>query len=173
MDYRETAPSGATKDMYLDGNGNAINDKSLYGHLSAGVPGTVAGLFASHRFAQLSMQVLIQPAIELAEKGFVITEAEARSLNNAKETFERYNTQIPVFVKTGGWKKGDTLIQADLANTLKRIKDNGQKGFYEGTTAALIVEEMKRGKGLISLEDLKTTPLNSERHNVWITEATA
>ncbi len=156
LDYRETAPARATKDMYLDAKGNPVNEKSLYGHLSAGVPGTVAGLFASHEFAKLSMEVLIQPAIELAEKGFVITEAEARSLNNARQTFEQYNTRPPVFVKASGWKKGDTLIQTDLANTLKRIKDNGQKGFYEGTTAALIVEEMKRGKGLINLEDLKS-----------------
>jgi len=155
LDYRETAPAGASKDMYLDADGNANSEKSLYGHLSAGVPGTVAGLFASHRFAKLSMQVLIQPAIDLAEKGFVITEGEAQALNNARESFEKYNTQTPVLVKANGWKKGDTLVQKDLANTLKRIKNNGQKGFYEGTTAQLIVEEMKRGNGLISLEDLK------------------
>lgn len=155
LDYRETAPAGASKDMYLDADGNAVSEKSLYGHLSAGVPGTVAGLFASHQFAKLPMQVLIQPAIDLAEKGFVITEAEARALNHSREAFEKYNTQIPVLVKPAGWKKGDTLIQTDLANTLKRIKSNGAKGFYEGTTAQLIVEEMKRGNGLISLEDLK------------------
>ena len=155
LDYRETAPAGASKDMYLDAEGNAVSEKSIYGHLSAGVPGTVAGLFASHQFAKLPMQVLIQPAIDLAEKGFVITEGEARALNSSRDAFEKYNTQIPVFVKAGGWKKGDTLVQADLANTLKRIKNNGQKGFYEGATAQLIVDEMKRGKGLISLEDLK------------------
>ncbi len=155
LDYRETAPAGASKDMYLDAEGNAVSEKSIYGHLSAGVPGTVAGLFASHQFAKLPMQVLIQPAIDLAEKGFVITEGEARALNSSRDAFEKYNTQTPVFVKAGGWKKGDTLVQADLANTLKRIKNNGQKGFYEGATAQLIVDEMKRGKGLISLEDLK------------------
>lgn len=155
LDYRETAPAGASRDMYLDANGNAISEKSLYGHLSAGVPGTVAGLFASHQFAKLPMPVLIQPAIDLAEKGFVITEGEARALNNSREAFEKYNTQTTVLVKTDGWKKGDTLVQKDLANTLKRIKINGSKGFYEGKTAQLIVEEMKRGNGLISLEDLK------------------
>ncbi len=155
LDYRETAPAGASRDMYLDADGNPVSEKSLYGHLSAGVPGTVAGLFASHRFAKLPMQVLIQPAIDLAEKGFLITEAEARALNHSREAFEKYNTQIPVLVKPAGWKKGDTLVQKDLAKTLKRIKSNGVKGFYEGTTAQLIVEEMKRGNGLISLEDLK------------------
>ncbi|ULT40236.1 gamma-glutamyltransferase [Niabella defluvii] len=105
LDYRETAPAGASKDMYLDADGNANSEKSLYGHLSAGVPGTVAGLFASHRFAKLPMQVLIQPAIDLAEKGFVITEGEAQALNNARESFEKYNTQTPVLVKAKGWKK--------------------------------------------------------------------
>ncbi|MGE9310246.1 gamma-glutamyltransferase [Niabella sp. CJ426] len=155
LDYRETAPASASRDMYLDAAGNAVSEKSLYGHLSAGVPGTVAGLFASHQLAKLPMQVLIQPAIDLAEKGFVITEGEARALNSSRDAFEKYNTQIPVLVKTDGWKKGDTLVQTDLANTLKRIKHNGQKGFYEGATAQLIVDEMKRGNGLISLEDLK------------------
>jgi len=155
LDYRETAPASASRDMYLDAEGNAVSEKSLYGHLSAGVPGTVAGLFASHQFAKLPMEVLIQPAIDLAEKGFVITEREARALNSSRDAFEKYNTQIPVLVKTDGWKKGDTLVQTDLANTLKRIRHNGQKGFYEGTTAQLIVDEMKRGNGLISLEDLK------------------
>lgn len=155
LDYRETAPAGASRDMYLDADGNAVSEKSLYGHLSAGVPGTVAGLFASHQFAKLPMRVLIQPALDLAEKGFVITEGEARALNSSRDAFEKYNTQIPVLVKAGGWKKGDTLVQADLANTLNRIKNNGQKGFYEGATAQLIVDEMKRGNGLITLEDLK------------------
>lgn len=155
LDYREVAPARASRDMYLDSDGNAISEKSLYGHLSAGVPGTVAGLFASHRFAKLPMQALLQPAIELAEKGFAITEGEAQSLNHSKEAFEKYNTQTPVFVRSGGWKKGDTLIQTDLANTLKRVRDKGQKGFYEGKTAQLLVAEMKRGNGLMSLEDLK------------------
>ncbi len=155
LDYRETAPAGASRDMYLDADGNAVGEKSLYGHLSAGVPGTVAGLFASHQFARLPMPVLIQPAIDLAEKGFVITEGEAGALNSSREAFEKYNSQTPLFVKTAGWKKGDTLVQADLANTLKRIKSHGSKGFYEGATAQLIVEEMKRGNGLISIDDLK------------------
>lgn len=155
LDYRETAPGRAHRDMYLDQNGNPNLDLSQNGHLSAGVPGTVAGLFESHRYAKLSFAELIQPAIELAEKGFVITEREARSLNAMKEDFRKYNTVLPVFVKETEWKKGDTLIQKDLAATLKRIRDKGRKGFYEGKTAKLIVEEIKRGKGIISLEDLK------------------
>lgn len=155
FDYREKASRNASRNMYLDSNGNAQTSLSQFGHLSAGVPGTVAGLFAAHKYAKLSFISLIQPAIDLAEKGFVITEAEARSLNNSQKDFLAYNTVIPVFVNAQKWKAGDTLFQTDLASTLKRIRDFGQKGFYEGETARLIVEEMKRGKGIIDFADLK------------------
>ena len=155
IDYREKASHLATRNMYLDSNGNAQTTLSQNGHLSAGVPGTVAGLFAAHKYAQLSFISLIQPAIDLAEKGFVITEAEARSLNNRQTDFLTYNTVIPAFVNAQKWKGGDTLVQKDLANTLKRIRDHGQKGFYEGETARLFVEEMQRGKGIIDYTDLK------------------
>jgi gamma-glutamyltranspeptidase/glutathione hydrolase len=155
IDYREKAPAASSRNMYLDQQGNPLMELSQNGHLASGVPGTVAGLFTSHKYGKLPFAVLIQPAIELAEKGFVITPAEARSLNGSKSSFIKYNTVSPVFVKSIEWKAGDTLIQKDLANTLKRIRDNGAKGFYEGETAMLIVEEMKRGKGNISLEDLK------------------
>lgn len=155
IDYREKAPGAAHRDMYLDSAGNAIEDLSIYGHLAAGVPGTVAGLFASAKYGKLPMEKLIAPAIELAEKGFVITEAEARSLNSLREKFLKYNTMPTAFVKEGEWKAGDTLVQTDLANTLKIISREGMKGFYEGETAKLIVEEMQRGNGIITLEDLK------------------
>jgi len=155
LDYREKAPGAASRDMYLDEKGNARTDLSQNGHLAAGVPGTIAGLFASHQYAKLPFSKLIQPAIDLAEKGFVLTEGEARSLNATQVDFIKLNTMTPAFVRTTPWKAGDTLIQKDLANTLKRIRDLGQKGFYEGKTAQLIVEEMKRGNGKISLDDLK------------------
>lgn len=155
IDYREKAPKSATRDMYLDKEGNPLLNLSQHGHLASGVPGTVAGLFTTHQYAKLPFRVLIEPAIKLAEEGFAITAAEARSLNGSMQSFVKYNTQTPVFVKNAGWKAGDTLIQKALASTLKRIRDFGAKGFYEGETAALIVEEMKRGGGIISLEDLK------------------
>lgn len=155
IDYREMAPAAASRDMYLDANGNAQMNLSQDGHLAVGVPGSVAGLFACMKYAKLPFKKLIQPAIDLAEKGFVLSEAEAQDLNETKSEFIKLNTTIPVFVKEAGWKAGDTLIQKDLANTLKRIRDNGMKGFYEGETAKLIVEEMKKGKGIITLEDLK------------------
>lgn len=155
IDYREKAPAAAHRDMYLDSAGNARTQLSQSGHLASGVPGTIAGLFTSHKYAKLPFTELIRPAIELAEKGFVITASEASSLNSTKSAFIQHNTQPNAFVRDRTWKAGDTLVQADLANTLKRVKEQGMKGFYEGETARLIVEEMKRGNGLITYDDLK------------------
>jgi len=154
LDFREMAPGAAHRDMYIDPDGTARTDKSQDGHLSSGVPGSVAGLFAAHKYAKLPFEKLIQPAIDLAEKGFAISEREARALNSLQADLKKLNTVMPVFVKEK-WKSGDTLVQTDLAGTLKRIQKNGAAGFYEGETARLIVEEMKRGGGIISYEDLK------------------
>lgn len=153
LDFRETAPRKATRDMYII-NGEADTKMSQYGALSAGVPGSVAGLYDTHRYAKLPMKTLIQPAIDLAEKGFAITQAEADLLNKEKQSFIENNINPIVFVKSSAWKAGDLLVQKDLAQTLKRIKKNGRKGFYEGETARLIVQEMQKNKGIISLEDL-------------------
>lgn len=155
IDYREMAPGNAHRDMYIDADGKARTDKSQDGHLAGGVPGTVAGLFASHQYAKLPFATLIQPAIDLAEKGYTLTSREAGYLNSMQADFKKYNSVTPVFVKEGGWKGGDTLIQKDLAKTLKRIREKGAAGFYEGETAKLIVEEMKRGNGIITYDDLK------------------
>jgi gamma-glutamyltranspeptidase/glutathione hydrolase len=155
LDFREKAPAAATQDMYLDAQGNPVKGKSINGHPAAGVPGSVAGIFAALRYARLPIKKLIQPAIDLAANGFVITAAEARNLNDAQDDFKKYNTVPPVFIKASGWKAGDTLVQKDLAKTLLLIRDQGAKGFYEGETARLIVAEMQRGQGLISYEDLK------------------
>ncbi len=155
LDYRETAPAAAHRDMYLDAQGAVIQNKSLRSPSSSGVPGTVAGIFESMKYARLPLKTLIQPAIELAEKGFVLTQREAASLNGLQEELRKYNTVMPVFVKATPWITGDTLKQTDLANTLKRIRDGGAAGFYEGETARLIVEEMKRGNGYVGSDDLK------------------
>jgi gamma-glutamyltranspeptidase/glutathione hydrolase len=155
LDFRETAPAQASRDMYLDQNGKVIEGKSVNGHLASGVPGTIAGLFESLQYAKLPFKKLIQPAIDLAQKGFAITEREAASLNHIQDALNRYNTMPSSFQKKEKWKEGDTLIQKDLAATLERIQDNGVKGFYEGTTAKLIVDEMQRGGGIITFEDLK------------------
>lgn len=155
LDYREKAPAAANRDMYLEQDGSANMDKSQLGHLSSGIPGTVAGLFAAHKHGRLNFAELIQPAIDLAEKGFIITAAEARGLNNLQPDLKKYNSVMPVFVKEKAWKEGDTLVQKDLAATLRRIQQEGAEGFYTGKTADLIVEEMKRGGGIITHEDLK------------------
>lgn len=155
LDYREMAPGAATRDMYIDSAGVASTQKSQNGHLASGIPGTVAGLFESHKYAKLPFALLIQPAIELAEKGFAITESEANSLNYLQGNLKKNNTVMPVFYRSVPWKAGDTLIQSDLAATLKRMQKNGKAGFYEGETAKLIVAEMKRGNGLITEQDLK------------------
>jgi gamma-glutamyltranspeptidase/glutathione hydrolase len=154
LDFREKAPGAATRDMYLDSNGNARTDLSQNGHLASGVPGTIAGIFSELKYARLPISTLIQPAIDLAEKGFAITDAEAHSLNTSQNAFKKYNTITPVFVKEGGWRAGDTLVQKDLARTLTRIRDNGAEGFYGGETARLILEEMQRGQGIITGDDL-------------------
>jgi gamma-glutamyltranspeptidase / glutathione hydrolase len=166
IDYREKAPSKAHRNMYLDSAGNPNLKLSQEGHLAAGVPGTVAGLFASLPYAKLPMATLIEPAIRLAENGFCISQNEADALNNLQADFLRLNTQSTALVKIGGFKAGDTLIQTQLAQTLKRIQAKGKNGFYLGQTAALIVAEMQRNNGIITLADLKNytakiRPVNS------------
>ncbi|MFM6976241.1 MAG: gamma-glutamyltransferase [Sphingobacteriaceae bacterium] len=155
LDFRETAPAKASRDMYLDAKGNAQTQLSQYGHLASGTPGTIAGLFATLPYAKLPFKELIQPAIDLAEHGFVLTAREASGLNNTASDFIKYSTQASALANKKTWHAGDTLIQKALAITLKRIRDKGQKGFYEGKTARLIVAEMKRKNGIISLQDLK------------------
>ncbi len=155
LDYREAAPAKAFKDMYLDAAGNPIKELSLAGPLASGIPGTVAGLFASMKYAKLPFKKLVAPAIALAQNGFAITAAQASSFNNNKVEFTRHNKHTVAFVKTGIWQQGDILLQPELAATLLRISRKGAKGFYCGRTADLIVAEMKKGKGIISRSDLK------------------
>jgi gamma-glutamyltranspeptidase/glutathione hydrolase len=155
IDFRETAPAKASRDMYLDKNGNPQMNLSQDGHLASGIPGSVAGLFTAMQYATLPFTTLIQPAIELAEYGFSISAHQANDFNELKKEFIQLNTNPPIFVKAVPWKAGDSLIQKDLANTLKRIRDLGAKGFYEGITAELIIAEMARGKGIITADDLK------------------
>ncbi len=155
LDYREMAPAKAGRNMYIDSAGNARTDLSQNGHLSSGVPGTVAGLFAEYKYAKLPFKELIQPAIDLAQKGFAVTKGEAYSFNSNKEDFIKYSTKPTAFIKQTDWKEGDTLFQPELAKTLIRIRDNGAKGFYEGETAKFIVEEMQRGNGMVSYDDLR------------------
>ncbi|MFH1005361.1 MAG: gamma-glutamyltransferase [Bacteroidota bacterium] len=169
LDFREKAPMKATRNMYLDKNGNVIDGLSFYGNLSVGVPGTVDGMVKAHqKYGKLPWKDLIQPSIDLAEKGFSITERQAKELNKLKKDFLKYNDMsyaVPL-VKNQNWKAGDTLIQKELAKTLTLIRDKGRKGFYSGETAENILSEMQRGKGLITTVDLE----NYE--SVWRTPVT-
>lgn len=155
IDYRETAPIKASRDMYLDKTGKANTDLSQNGRLAVGIPGSVSGFFATLKHGKLPMEKIIQPAIDLAEKGFAITEQEASLLNAHKGNFQKHNQTVTVFVKDTPWRAGDLLVQKELAETLKLIQKSGAKGFYEGKTAELLVSEMKRGNGIITAEDLK------------------
>jgi gamma-glutamyltranspeptidase / glutathione hydrolase len=155
LDYRETAPAKASKDMYLDAAGNPITTLSMQGNLASGTPGSVAGILATLQYAKLPLKTLIARAITLAEKGFALTANQAASLNSVQDVFLKVNKNKTAFTKNEPWKAGDILIQTDLANTLKSIRDNGAKGFYEGETAKLIATSMQNTNGIISLEDLK------------------
>jgi len=156
IDFREEAPRAATRDMYLDTAGNADPERSRNGALSVGIPGTISGLFLAHdQYGAMPMKKLIQPAIDLARKGFILTTGAATRLNAAQDAFRRYNRRPNAFIRDGGWHAGDTLVQTDLAHTLTLIRDHGAAGFYRGETAKKIVAEMKRGGGLISLDDLR------------------
>lgn len=154
LDFREKAPGKASRNMYLDEDGDVIENLSLRGHLASGVPGSVDGMSkAFERFGSKTWDQLLEPAVALASDGFELTEKEAGGLNWIQEAMTETNTvAAPQF--TGNWKAGDRVANEDLANTLRRIKTNGRDGFYKGETAELIVQEMQRGNGFISLEDL-------------------
>jgi len=156
LDFRETAPSKASRDMYLDKNGNPVSDLSQYGSLAAGIPGSVAGMVEAHaKYGKLAWRKLIEPAIQLASEGFHITAMQASELNKHHDDFIKYNSAKTVFANEKQWSAGDVLKQTELAKTLTLIKNKGRKGFYEGRTARLIVAEMNRGNGIVKLNDLK------------------
>jgi gamma-glutamyltranspeptidase/glutathione hydrolase len=156
LDFREKAPSTAHRDMYLDAQGEIIDSLSLTGHLASGVPGSVEGMYVAHqKYGKLPWKELLQPAINLAQNGLKVTEREVNAYNEHMWLFKEFNPHKNAFVKETAWKKGDILLQKDLAAVLKRIQKEGRAGFYEGKTADLIVQEMKKTKGIISHEDLK------------------
>ena len=158
IDYREKAPAGATKDMFLGKDGNVDQALSRFSHISAGVPGTVAGLaLALEKYGTISLADSLAPAIELAEKGFVVTPRFSKGVKSKQKRLFKFESGKKKFLKPDGsfYEPGDIYIQSDLAETLKRIAQDGIKGFYEGKTAEMIVAEMQRGKGLITIEDLK------------------
>jgi gamma-glutamyltranspeptidase/glutathione hydrolase len=157
IDYREKAPLTAKENMYLDSLGNFLPELSQFGVTSSGVPGSVAGLiYAQKKYGTLSLSEVIQPAIDLAENGFELEYRLAKSLEYENKYFNRYPSSKKVFTKDGlPFEEGEILIQKDLAYTLKKIRDNGKDGFYSGDIAQLIINQIIRDGGYISLEDLK------------------
>jgi gamma-glutamyltranspeptidase/glutathione hydrolase len=155
LDFREKAPLAATRNMYLDARGE-LTDRSRIGHLAAGVPGSVAGMWEAHqRFGSLPWAELIQPAVHLAE-GTVVHERLAQSLQRFEKELRQYPATAAAFLVNGRAPRvGDRLIQRDLAETLGRIRRSGKDGFYHGRTAALVEAEMRRGGGIITREDLR------------------
>ena len=158
IDYRETAPAAATETMFQDQDGNVVSERSRFSHKAAGVPGTVAGLaLALERHGTLSLSQALAPAIRLAREGFVVPHRFTEGLEQARDRLERWPATRATFYKKDGSapQPGEVFRQPELADTLQRIAEQGVKGFYEGETAQLIVAEMRRGEGLITLEDLR------------------
>ncbi len=155
LDYRETAPGAATRDMYLDPAGNPT-DRSITGHLSAGVPGSVAGLAEAHRrYGRLPWRDVVEPAIRLARDGFVIDQFRSQSIRADSARLSRFPGSAAAYLPGGGPPApGATLTQPDLASTLESIQRDGADGFYRGRVADLIVAEMRRGGGIITYADL-------------------
>lgn len=157
IDYREMAPGGASRDMFLDADGNVDTMRARFSHLSSGVPGSVMGLVtAQQKYGALPLKDVLAPAIRLAEKGMPVTRALADALTQYADRFKRDPSTMAYFQHKDGasYQAGETLVQKDLARTLKAITANGADGFYKGPVADLIVAEMQANGGLITHEDL-------------------
>ena len=159
LDYRERAPEAATKDMYLDEAGNVIPKLSTLGGLAIGVPGTVAGLFAVHeKFGTLPFEQLIQPSIDMAREGFVVTTMQAKAWAKLKAVFIAINGANTPYANE--YKAGDRFVNEPLAKTLEAIRDRGKAGFYNGPVAAATVARVQEAGGILSLDDLASyTPV--------------
>src|SRR5712691_7421476 len=161
IDYREMAPAAATRNIYLDKNGNVIEGEggSIEGYRAAGVPGTVRGMelalkkYGSHR---LTWSQLIEPARRLAANGFTVTNTLARGLRGNREYLSKYAETKRIYLNNGKfYNEGDLFVQPDLAATFARLQQRGPNEFYQGQTARMIVDDLKRHGGLITLEDMR------------------
>lgn len=156
INFRETAPASASKNMYLDKDGNLIKDASLYGYLASGVPGTVKGLnSALEKYGTLSRQDVMAPAIKLAREGYILTRADTDVLETTTERFKQDPESAKIFLKPDGtpWQPGDRLIQTDLANTLELIANQGSDAFYQGEIPKKVEEASKQHNGLLTQKD--------------------
>lgn len=162
LDFRETAPNAASKNMYLDEQGEIIPDLSRLGGLSVGVPGTVHGMESAHqKFGKLPWKELLEPAIQLAQNGFNISNTEADRLNKYKDDFVKINKNKNPFIKNTEWNGNDLLVQTELSSTLRKIQSEGSSAFYKGSIAQRIVECTQKTNGIITLKDL------SEYISIW------
>jgi gamma-glutamyltranspeptidase/glutathione hydrolase len=154
LDYREKAPKAATKNMYLNENGYIIEGKSTLGALAIGIPGTIDGLFKVHKkFGTLPFSELIQPAIDLAYTGVIVTQKQSERIQKYRPYFSKANDTI--ILLDSDWKTNDTIKYFQLAKTLERIRDNGRDGFYKGETANILVNYVQKLGGIISKKDLE------------------
>ncbi|MGN7890248.1 gamma-glutamyltransferase [Dyadobacter sp. 22481] len=158
IDFREKAPGKGHADMYLDKDGNIVPNSSTLGRLASGVPGSVDGMAQAHaRYGKLSWKQVLQPAIDIAANGVILTEREARSLNSIKKDLLTINPGSLYFLNPTGkdWAAGDLLVQKDLSKVLKRVQKKGREGFYAGRVAKKLVKDINRnGEGIISKQDL-------------------
>jgi len=153
LDYREKAPLAASRDMYLDDEGNVIKGKSTAGAMAIGIPGTVAGIFAAHqKFGTLSIKEILEPVIALAKRGVIVTNKQAKRIKNYQPLFLEVNKDSILFTKN--WQENDTIKYPALAVTLTKIQQNGKDEFYKGETAKQLVDFVQANGGIITLEDL-------------------
>ncbi|GAL81310.1 gamma-glutamyltranspeptidase [Algibacter lectus] len=153
IDYREKAPMAATKNMYLDEEGNVIPEKSTIGAMAVGVPGTVAGVFEVHKkLGSLPIEDILNPVIALAKKGVLVTEKQEKRIAHYQPFFKKANKDSILFDKA--WKANDTIKYPNLAETLERILEHGKDGFYKGETAKTLANFVQENGGIITEEDL-------------------
>ena len=156
LDFREKAPAAAAETMYVDSLGRVLTQKSRFGALACGVPGSVDGMWETHKkYGRLPWAQLVQPAIDFAEKGFQITRQEADNLNKERFNFFRHSSIMPAFARMKDWSEGDWLLQPELGKTLRRIASEGRDGFYKRVVATLIVREIQKEGGLMTMADLE------------------
>ena len=153
LDYREKAPLAATKDMFLDSEGNVIKGKSTQTALAIGVPGTIAGVFAVHKkYGTMPISKILEPVIALAERGVVVTKKQEKSLKDYHESIVKINGENSLL--SGNFKENDTIKYPALAKTLRRIQKKGRNEFYKGETAKILVNYLKEKGGIITMQDL-------------------
>lgn len=156
LDFRETAPKGATANMYLDKDGNVIKGISTKGHLAVGVPGSVSGMeYAREKYGTMKRAELLAPAIQLAEQGFVLDQGDIDLLRTATNDFKDDPASSAILLNNGQpFNVGDRLVQSELAKTLREISGKGTDGFYKGWVGSAIVASSQAGKGLLTQDDL-------------------